>query len=260
MSIIDLFEMDNIEKWNGVFREVECRRALSPSGLPGMDYALNPYGGCEHGCVYCYAPEVTHSEWSEWRIVKVRRTIASRLAAELPGLSGRICIGSVTDPYQPAEARFCLTKQCLEVLKGRGFKVSVLTKSPLVLRDLALLKEMDVSVGMTVNNVDVRAARMTEPGAALPAERITALRKLVDEGIDAFVMAGPILTTLEGHEEELTDAIVSTGVRRVEIDRLNGRTELNERLGRMGIEGSPRAVSELRRLLANAGLKVSDAF
>ena len=99
MSTTDLLEFENVGAWDGVYRVAECRRALSPSGLPGIDHALNPYGGCEHGCIYCYAPEVTHADWDGWRVVRVRSNIAARLAAELPGLTGTVGIGTVTDPY-----------------------------------------------------------------------------------------------------------------------------------------------------------------
>ena len=73
MSTTDLLEFENVGAWDGVYRVAECRRALSPSGLPGIDHALNPYGGCEHGCIYCYAPEVTHADWDGWRVVKIGR-------------------------------------------------------------------------------------------------------------------------------------------------------------------------------------------
>ena len=79
-----------------MFETVKCKRALSPSGLPGIDYALNPYGGCEHGCVYCYGPEVTHTEFGQWRIVKVRSNIAERLAKEVRNIDGTVGVGTVT--------------------------------------------------------------------------------------------------------------------------------------------------------------------
>lgn len=170
--------------WNGPFERVRCSRALSPSGLPGIDYALNPYGGCEHGCVYCYAPEVTHQPWDGWRVVRVKYDIPERLQKELPGLSGTVGIGTVTDPYQGAEARFRLTRRCLDVLRGRGFPVRIHTKSPLILRDLDILGDIRPHVEITVTGIDRRSSLITEPGAPLPEERLKALRELVDAGID----------------------------------------------------------------------------
>lgn len=131
------------DAWDGVFEMTGCRRALSPSKLPGMDYALNPYGGCEHGCVYCYAPEVTHQPWDRWRVVRVKWDIADRLRKEVRGLGGTVGIGTVTDPYQGAEARFHLTRDCLTVLRSAGMGVHIHTKSPLLLRDIDMILSME---------------------------------------------------------------------------------------------------------------------
>ncbi len=147
---------DDPSLWDGVFERVRCSRALSPSGLPGIDYALNPYGGCEHGCVYCYAPEVTHQPWEGWRVVRVKYDIPERLQKELPGLSGTVGIGTVTDPYQGAEARFRLTRRCLGILRDTDFPVRIHTKSPLILRDLDILEGMDPHIEVTVTTVDRR--------------------------------------------------------------------------------------------------------
>ena len=239
---------------------MECRRALNPSGLPGVDYALNPYAGCSHGCIYCYAPEVTHSEWKGWRIPGVRENIASRLAREVGALSGTVCIGTSTDPYQEAEYRFELTRRCLEVLSRTDMRVSVMTKSELVTRDMDLISGMDHSVCMTVTNTDISVCRRTEPGAPPPAERLDAMRRMTDAGMRVICLVGPILSTLEGKESELADAVIGTGVRAVCMDRLNLRPDLGARLERMGIRGSRSAYDRLRVLFTDAGLDVSDAF
>lgn len=260
MSTTDLLEFENVGAWDGVYRVAECRRALSPSGLPGIDHALNPYGGCEHGCIYCYAPEVTHADWDGWRVVRVRSNIAARLAAELPGLTGTVGIGTVTDPYQGAEARFRLTRSCLEVLLARGMRVHVHTKSDLILRDIGLLSAMDSEVGVTLTGIDERFSKITEPGAPLPARRLDALERLTAAGIDAYALIGPVLDHLEGRERGFADAVAATGVRRVVIDRLNIRPLLGARLAKKGISGSAAAEKELRRSLIDAGIRVEDAF
>ncbi len=260
MSTTDLLEFENADAWDGDYRITGCRRALSPSGLPGIDYALNPYGGCEHGCIYCYAPEVTRSDWEDWRVVKVRANIAGRLAAELPGLTGTVGIGTVTDPYQAAEARFCLTRSCLEVLRERDMPVHIHTKSDLILRDLGMLSEMRSEVGITLTGLDERFSKITEPGAPLPGRRLEALRRLSAEGIDAYALIGPVLDHLEGHEREFTDAIIGTGVGRAVIDRLNARPQLSARLDRKGMKGSDIAKERVRASLLEAGIPVEDAF
>ena len=216
---------------------VECTRALSPSGLPGLDYALNPYTGCEHGCIYCYAPGVTHTDLGSWRVVRVKRNIPERLARELPSVEGVIGLGTVTDPYQYAERKFRLTQMCLEVLRARGRRVHIHTKSDLILRDIDILGDMDSRVGVTITNIDDRVSKMTEPGAPLPGARLSALR-----------------------ERELLEAICDTGVRSVFHDPLNLRNVDPTRLERMGIGQSSVARRRIGEIGRELGLDVSDSF
>ncbi len=243
-----------------MYTVVQCRRALSPSGLPDMHYALNPYGGCEHGCVYCYAPEVTHTPWGDWRVVKVKANITDRLAKELPGISGIVGIGTVTDPYQYAESRFCLTQQCLGILSSKGVRIHLHTKSDLVLRDVDLLGSMKGMVAVTITSLDDRISKITEPGATLPAGRLAALKGLTDAGISTYALVGPVLDHLEGREEAFVDAVASTGVRLMYLDSLNPRPELSARLGRMGFSGSDLSRQRIRRLALSAGIEVRDVF
>jgi DNA repair photolyase len=258
--ITNLLDFTSDEDWDGIYETVKCKRALSPSKLPEMDYALNPYGGCEHGCVYCYAPEVTHTDWKGWRIVRVKINIADRLAKELTNVRGVVGIGTVTDPYQYAEKRFMLTRQCLEVLKNKGTKIHIHTKSDLILRDRDLISSMESEVGITLTTLDDRISCITEPGAPLPARRLNALKELTDAGIGTYALVGPVLNTLEGKEEDFVNAIVSAGTKRMSLDRLNLRPKMTERLSRMGIKGSDRALEKIRKLSEDAGLEVSDVF
>lgn len=255
-----LMDFINADAWDGPYEAVECRKALSPSRLPGLNYALNPYGGCTHGCVYCYAPEVTHAEWRTWRVVRVRVNIAERLSRELRGLSGTIGIGTVTDPYQEPERRFELTRSCLDVLQGSGMSVNIMTKSDLVLRDIDLIAGLDHAVGMTLTTTDDSISKRLEPGAPLPGRRIAALKALADAGIRTYILLGPLMSVIEGRERELADAVLSTGARLASIDGLNLRPQLSERLGRMGVGPSRSSVMLVRRYLEEGGLRVEDAF
>ena len=246
--------------WNGEFRVVDIKKALSPSGYPQIDYALNPYGGCEHGCIYCYATGYTHSEPDTWRVVRVRRNIAERLAKELPNVSGTIGIGTSTDPYQYAEKRFMLTRSCLEVLRNRGFRYKIHTKSDLVVRDIDILSDMEGTVSMTITTLDDRISRMTEPGAPLPSARIDAVTKLVDAGIDTVALIAPVMSTLNGHEEEMIRALKGTGIKIATCDPLSLRYVDSTRLDRMGIHPSPESSSSLITWGKRLGLDVSDKF
>ena len=248
------------EMWDGVYTIVECRKALSPSRLPGLDFALNPYGGCTHGCVYCYAPEVTHSEWRDWRAVRVKVNVAERLARELPGLSGTIGLGTVTDPYQDPERRFELSRRCLAAISRTDMGVNIMTKSDLVLRDMDIISGMRHSVGMTITTLDDAVSKRTEPGAPLPGRRLSAIRTMVEAGMDVYVLAGPIMSTLKGREREYADAILDTGVRCASIDKLNMRPLLSERLGRMHIGTADESVRLIKEYLSDGGMIVEDAF
>ena len=246
---------DEAEEWDGDFELLECRRALTPTNIPGLKYTLNPYGGCAHGCVYCYAPSFTHSDLSTWRVVRVRTNIADRLARELPGTEGTIGIGSSTDPYQYAESRFLLTRRCLEVLALHGREVSILTKSDLVTRDIPLLQSMRCSVGFTITGLDDRISKMAEPGAPLPRSRLDAMRRMVEAGIDTYAMIAPVMNSLEGREEELVDAIAATGATHYLMGSLNPRQGDEARLGRMGLGPSRKAEVELKEHLSERGFK-----
>lgn len=257
----NLYDFIETGEWDGRFCTVECTRALSPSKIPGLDFVLNPYGGCNHGCVYCYAPEVTHSQWDTWRVVKVRSNMATRLAKEIGHVEGAIGLGSSTDPYQYAEARFQVTRDCLTVLKRAKRTVHIITKSDLVTRDIDLLKDMDVTVGITITTLDERMSKITEPGAPMPEKRLNALRELIDAGIRAYVMAEPMMSHIEGKEQEFVDALASTGARKMMVGPVNYRPELRARMERMHLRtASDECVAKISRLAKSKGFVVNDLF
>lgn len=210
--------------------------------------------------MYCYAPEVLHTDWKDWRVVKVRSNLPDRLTKELSGLDGTIGIGTVTDPYQYAEKRFRITQKCLGILKSKDFRIHMHTKSDLVLRDIDLISSMRGEVGITITTIEDRSSKITEPGAPLPEKRLDALKQLTERGVDTYALIGPVLDHLEGKEKEFVDAIVSTGVKRAYIDALNNRPLLTERLNRMNIHGSDQAKEKIRRYATDSGLIVRDVF
>lgn len=257
----NLLDFVDGEKWDGPHQIVECKRALSPSRSPGADYALNPYGGCDHGCLYCYAQELTHIPWEEWRVVKVKANILDRLNKELPNVKeGTICIGTVTDPYQPAESRFELTRRCIKKLSGNNRKFHIDTKSDLILRDVDILKNADADFSITITTIDDRISKMTEPGAPLPRRRLETMQAMVKEGLHTYALVGPILNTLEGKEKEFVEAIASTGVERIYLDKLHERPLLRQRMERLGIGGSSAALERIRKEAHDQGLEVFDVF
>ncbi|MDR0198424.1 MAG: radical SAM protein [Methanomassiliicoccaceae archaeon] len=259
-TISNLLEFEDSGGWSGKYQVVQCKKALSPSKLPGIDHALNPYGGCEHSCLYCYAPEVTYTEWEDWPTVRIRAGIESRLGKELASVKGTIGIGTTTDPYQPAEERFELTRKCLLKLKEKKRRIHLHTKSDLILRDLAILAGMEGEVGITVTSIDERISKTIEPGAPIPARRIDALKKLTAAGVDTYALVGPVLSILDGHEEEFVNSILSTGTKRMYLDSLNDRPLLTRRMDAIGIRGSQKAKERIRNLAASNGIRVFDVF
>lgn len=184
-----------------IVREIQAKSILSKSEV--YDYALNAYVGCQHGCRYCYARFMKrfsgHPEpWGSFVDVKVN---APELLAREVGkkTKGRVWISGVCDAYQELEATYELTRRCLEILVERGWPVTVQTKSPLVLRDLEILKRAaDAEVGFTITTADERIGRIFEPGAPPIAKRIEALGILHAAGIPTFVMVAPLLPGAEG--------------------------------------------------------------
>jgi len=214
-------------------REVACRTALSPSRLPGLDYALNPYRGCAIGCVYCYSPAVLREGRPWGRFVDVKRNIPAVLARELKRVArGVVGIGTVTDGYQPVEARYRITRYCLEQLLRAQFPVSVQTKSSLVLKDLDLLTRFDdAEVGITVTTMDETLRRRFEPFASPTERRLEALRRLNEAGLRTWAFVGPILPGVtEPRLEDLLRGVREAGTTRVLYDRLRFRPGVWERI------------------------------
>lgn len=189
-----------------IVREVRVRRALTRSGLPDIDYALNPYIGCSHGCIYCYARLYTDKEdirerWGE--VVLVKANLVKLLRREALRVRGVVGVGTITDPYQPVEREYGLTRESLKVLLRRGLRVSIQTKSGLVTRDKDILVNHGnaVDVGFTITTLDEGVARWLEPGAPPPRERVRALEELSSAGLRTWVFYGPVIPGVNDGED-----------------------------------------------------------
>jgi DNA repair photolyase len=179
-----------------------------------FDQSINPYRGCEHGCIYCFA-RPTHaylgmSPGVDFESRLFAKPDAARLLAKelsAPGyIPKTIAIGTNTDPYQPVERTMRITRSILEVLRDFRHPVAIVTKSPLILRDLDILSEM-ASMGLakaalSVTTLDRRLARAMEPRAGTPSRRLQAIRALADAGVPAGVMFAPAIPALNDHEME----------------------------------------------------------
>lgn len=199
--------------------EICVKSILSKSQV--YDYAMNPYIGCSHSCRYCYAAFMKrftgHGErWGEFVDVKVNA--AELLAKEvIKKRIGRVWVSGVCDPYQPVEKKYELTRKCLEIMAETAWPVTIQTKSPLVLRDLKILKKFgEAEVGFTITTADEGMRKIFEPGAPPLKARLDALTILHSEGIKTFAMIAPLLLGAEGLVSELFGKVDS-----VLVDRLN---------------------------------------
>ncbi|RLG81458.1 MAG: radical SAM protein [Thermoprotei archaeon] len=184
-------------------------RALTRSGLPDIDYALNPYMGCSHGCIYCYARLYTRNkEISEnWgMVVAVKENIVDLVKREARFTpKGVVGVSTITDPYQPVEAIYKLTRRSIEILLEHGFHVSLQTKSTLILRDLdLLLRHRDrVDVGFTITTLNTRISSFIEPSSPPPPARVEALKRIAEKGIETWIFYGPVIPGLNSDVETI---------------------------------------------------------
>ena len=217
-----------------LYEETRCDRCISRSALG--DYSINPYIGCQHQCAYCYVPKITKNP--EWKSkVKVKVNLNVTLAKELTNprikKGSSFFLSSLTDPYQPIESKYGLTSDALQQLLANGMKVVIQTKSPLVLKDLNLLKynAKNVQVGFTVLGLDGNVKDALEPNAPSVNSRIKAMAYLADRGIYVFAFLGPVIPAWTDIDlEYLLAELRDIGVKELSVDKLRFRPGLRKEL------------------------------
>jgi DNA repair photolyase len=201
------------------YREETCRSALNHVRGMAFKWSLNPYMGCVHRCTFCY---VRHFERRADRpsderygtSIRVKINVAGVLRKELARPSWErehVAIGAATDPYQPAEGRYRLTRACLEELAAASNPFSIITRGPMIVRDVDVLQEAarraEVSVTFSIPTLDDEIWRKTEPSTAHPRQRLRALKRLIDAGIKVGVGMAPIIPGLSDRPELLEDVV-----------------------------------------------------
>jgi len=212
--------------------EINTKSALVSSRIPGVDYVINPYLGCAHGCRYCYAVFMRkyshHHRTSPWgSFVEVKTNIAEVLRTELRRKKrrSRALLSSVCDPYQPLEHRYRLTRECLKTLREYGWGIDILTRSPLVTRDLDILAETsEVSVGVSIPTDDDRVRQVLEPQSPPIGARLKALKGLRAAGIPTWVFIAPMLPMNPVRLYEAIEPYVSN----LMVDPLNYRNQVKD--------------------------------
>ena len=210
--------------------ETTTKSALVRSRIPSVEYVINPYTGCAHGCSYCYAVFMgkyskvhQHSPWGSF--VEAKLNIVDVLRGELARKrrTATAMLSSVCDPYQPSEERYRLTQGCIVALREYGWGVSILTRSPLVTRDIGILKPcLGVSVGFSIPTDDDNVRQILEPEAPSIPSRIAALRQVYEAGIHTWVFIAP---TLPMNPERLA-SLIGPYISEYLIDPLNYRGQV----------------------------------
>ena len=220
--------LDELPPFKTTVTADSTRKIIARNDSPDIsfDRSINPYRGCEHGCVYCFA-RPTHAylglspglDFESKLFMKPNAPELLERELSAPGYVPKtIAIGTNTDPYQPIERRYKIMRGILEVLERAGHPVGIVTKSNLVLRDLDILVRMAernlVKVALSVTTLDAKLARTMEPRAATPPRRLEALRQLTAAGVPTSAMVAPVIPAINDAEiERILEAVAAAGVR-----------------------------------------------
>jgi DNA repair photolyase len=208
-------------------QEVSVEHVLRPDPLPDVDYSFNPYVGCFHSCAFCYSPRLLQLDRSAWgSSVIVKRNAATVLAREVRRMTrGLVMVSTATDPYQFVEGKYRITRHALEVLLRVQWPISVLSRSPLMVRDIDLFTRFDsIEAGMSVPTLDDRARALLEPWAPPIDARLRCLGTLADAGLKTFVSFAPAYPPTGGvTPEAIAGAFAAHGVGEVFTRTLDAR-------------------------------------
>ncbi len=229
----------------------QVRQICTKSKLPSADYVINPYVGCVHGCIYCYADfmkRFTNHSGEEWGSFLDVKTLPDPIVFPKTQ-EGTLVIGSVTDPYNRFEEEYESTKKILTALEGTGFNVEIITKSDLVLRDIELLKKIpSCKVSMSLNSLDSSFQSSTEPHAPSAERRIHALRVLRQHGIKTCLFISPIFPFLNDIKPLLL--AIEGGVSEIYLENLNIRKNNSSAILDMVREHYPEQLDNFQSFLS----------
>jgi len=216
-------------------------------------YSLNPYTGCAHGCIYCYAS----SYIKDFFLCRVKPNLLESLRRELKKIptNSLISLSNTSDPYAPMDAELKITRKCLETFKVYGMRVLIITKSNIVCRDRDLLKEMKSAVTITITTF--KHYKKLEPNAPTPFERLEALEKLSKDGIPTGLRLDPIIPMLnESEVEEILKSAKDCGVKHVTASTFKPRWDSWERISK----AFPDIAEKIKRLYFKEGTKISNSW
>lgn len=240
-------------------KEIKSKSILQKSGLPDADWVINPYTGCEFACKYCYAAFVgrfrhPNEQWGSYVDIKINapQLLKNELKKKLKNKKdiGTIFLSSVTDPYQDLEAKYQLTRKCLQVLLDFDYqgKISILTKSIFVTRDIDLFTQLhNIEVGLTITSTGDPISKYLETHAAPHESRLKALAHLSRKGINTYVFVGPLLPHFVWQKKEmkkLLKSIKKAGAKYIYVEHLNLGSAIKQRLFNFLKEDYPKLVEK----------------
>lgn len=210
---------------------------------------FNPYTGCDHACVYCYASSYIPKFFD----CRPKKNLISRLKKEVVKLKGEIIsISNSSDPYPNLEAETGLTRKCLEILSRQNCRIQIITKSDLVVRDVDLLRKVPSMVSLTITTDNDVTARVIEPNAPLPSKRLKAVEKLVEEDVPVSVRIDPVIPFVNDNSEKLVETLASLGVKHVTASTYKVKPDNWQRLSL----ALPKIAEKLRPLYFEKGERI----
>ncbi|MEM2250236.1 MAG: radical SAM protein [Candidatus Bathyarchaeia archaeon] len=210
---------------------------------------FNPYTGCDHRCVYCYASSYIPRFYD----CRPKKDLLQRLEREAAKLKGElISIANSSDPYPTVEAEMGLTRRCLEILTRQNCRIQIITKSNIVFRDIDLLKRVPSMVAVTITTDDEETAKILEPNAPLPSERLKTVERLVARGIGVAVRIDPIIPYINENPETLVKALAEIGVRHITASTYKVKADNWQRLSLT----MPKTAEKLKPLYFEKGEKL----
>ena len=188
-----------------IIQEINAKSILTKSNIPNVDLVINPYIGCEHGCVYCYAEFMKrftdhHEPWGSFLDIKINSPNLVKPRGQYR--DKRVLLSSVTDPYLLHERKYKLTRKILKKLVNHQPTISILTKSELISRDIDIMKKFNnIEVGISVSTINIEYMKQLEPRASIPIRRFEALKKCKEAGLKTYVFISPIFPYITNLEE-----------------------------------------------------------
>ncbi|MFA8435305.1 MAG: radical SAM protein [Marinifilaceae bacterium] len=240
-------------------KEIQAKSIIGRTSVPSADYVINPYTGCQFGCMYCFATFMgryigkSNDDWGNYvhvktNAVELMKKDIQRLIKKDP--HPRVILSTVTDPYQGLENKYRLTRGILKVFAEANYqgRVGILTKSPMVLKDLEILKKLkNVEVGLSITTSDDSLSRFLEVQAPLASTRIDTLKKLNDAGIRTYAFVGPLLPHIKSQPElldQLFKKIANSGTKTVKIEYLNLPKYVKNRVNKI-LKEEPEEIQEV---------------